>query len=488
MKKTILLFCMTVLLLYSLFAESVNLAPDVTAEMLNANYWVAKADKPFDVVMPLEDIALFNKKICSCYSDNNAQYKLLYDLRTFGNKVSSSFIREKMKSFFPGETDYYHKNADGNISLITNDEWQSWYNLMQYPELSARSGNVQCPVRKAIFIKRTELHSFPVEDFFSSDSEYWFDNELVQTSVLMNMPILVLWESADAQWYFVQCEYYAGWVKKENVALVSDAEFARYFDYENRKQKDFIVITENRYTIEEKYYIPSGCKEPVQDLFMGTILNLVDWNSNPMFMKTFAPREPHSSFLVEIPYKKADESLGFRYAAVSAGACSKGFLPYTQANVLTLAFKPLGDRYGWGGMAESTDCSGLVLEVYRCFGFHLARDTSGQCCMPGKILFVAEAPTQEKKLVCRTLPAGAIMYFKGHMFLFIGCENNLEYVLSSVGAYYSEQKDVRTFSDAESVSINTLDVQKKNGKTWGDNLERIILLTEPDKYPGVNVK
>lgn len=75
---------------------------------------------------------------------------------------------------------------------------------------------------------------------------------------------------------------------------------------------------------------------------------------------------------------------------------SVGYLSLTNEEIIKQAFKCLGDRYGWGGMLESRDCSSYIREVYRCFGWILPRNTTGQLQMPVRKIELAGRRCSEK--------------------------------------------------------------------------------------------
>lgn len=93
----------------------------------------------------------------------------------------------------------------------------------------------------------------------------------------------------------------------------------------------------------------------------------------------------YDNYLVRLPVRRADRWLEYREAMVpvSADVCV-GDLPYTHENVTAQAAKMRGEVYGWGGMLGGRDCSALVGDVYRCFGFRLPRDAAGLALLPAR--------------------------------------------------------------------------------------------------------
>ena len=155
---------------------------------------------------------------------------------------------------------------------------------------------------------------------------------------------------------------------------------------------------------------------------------------------------------------------------------SVGYLPYTEANVITRAFRSLGNRYGWGGMMNSQDCSSFVREVYKCFGFELPRNTTWQSAIPAEVTDMSAMTVQQKKDLLDTLPPGAILIFPGHEMLYIGKDNGLYYTVSDVSSLVSPADPSGGIIRPRGVILNDLSTLRANGTTWLDNLSHALVI------------
>ena len=198
-------------------------------------------------------------------------------------------------------------------------------------------------------------------------------------------------------------------------------------------------------------------------------------------MTLAAERINNGDYSVNLTYKKDDETLGTKLADIPAGVCCRGLMPYTQANVINLAFKSLGKRYGWGGMENERDCTGYTKDLYRCFGFNFGKNSAAQAAMPGKTIYMNKLSAAQKKAVLDEMPAGTLLYYYGHVFIYLGKVDGTEsngtgtngaeyYVISSMGTYYADGKNVTAKVNACSVNVNNLTLIKKDGRTWFDSL------------------
>ena len=228
-------------------------------------------------------------------------------------------------------------------------------------------------VRWGVSVRRTSLRAKPTDALCPTRAGDRYDDALQLTAVLPNEPMALLGESADGRFCRVETSYFAGWVPAEDIGLCRDLEAWR-----TAQEGGFLRVTGNRVTLCCDPYEPrvSGAALP-----MGTSLPLA---ASPGTVRALRGRMSYDNYLVRLPVRRADRWLEYREAMVpvSADVCV-GDLPYTHENVTAQAAKMRGEVYGWGGMLGGRDCSALVGDVYRCFGFRLPRDAAGLALLPG---------------------------------------------------------------------------------------------------------
>ena len=261
-------------------------------------------------------------------------------------------------------------------------------------------------VRWGVSVRRTSLRAKPTDALCPTRAGDRYDDALQLTAVLPNEPMALLGESADGSFCRAETSYYAGWVPAEDIGLCRDLEAWR-----TAQEGGFLRVTGSRVTLCCDPYEPrvSGAALP-----MGTSLPLA---ASPGTVRALRGRMSYDNYLVRLPVRRADGWLEYREAMVpvSADVCV-GDLPYTHENVTAQAAKMRGEVYGWGGMLGGRDCSALVGDVYRCFGFRLPRDAAGLALLPGAE-DVSALSTEEKRAALCTLPVGTILYFPGHVML-----------------------------------------------------------------------
>ena len=108
--------------------------------------------------------------------------------------------------------------------------------------------------------------------------------------------------------------------------------------------------------------------------------------------------------------------------------------------------------------------------VYRCFGFVLPRNTTWQVLIPS-FKSIASKTDDDKTEDIRQSHVGSILYFPGHEMLYLGRYKGRSYVISALGSLVDVgDESVRS---VYSVTINTLDAKRKDGKTWLTHLSGI---------------
>ncbi|HWQ73894.1 MAG TPA: S-layer homology domain-containing protein [Syntrophomonas sp.] len=424
--------------------------PDVTAAMLQADYWIDKIADPDRVILNPVQIEEFNREIVKKLPGVD------YDLTVYPPSLTRAQLISLVAVPFPTETSYVEDKPV---------EPAYWQTIKTQMNLSAiRDDN---PVKHGLTVRRSNLRVYPTADVIGDEiGDPGYD--LVQnSSVLAAEPVVILHQSRDRQWYFVQIYNCAGWVPAADVAVCDRNDWIAY-----QNEPDFIVVTGNRVKLDSDPLLPQISE---LEFTMGTRLPLVKAEEVP---DSIRGRRVYQNYVVKLPVRDTYGQAEFVLVPVPVSAeVSLGYMPYTRANIIRQALKTQGERYGWGGMLNVRDCSALVMEIYRCFGFMLPRNTSGQEASAGKTQTFKDYSVAYRESLLSRISPGATLFFNGHEMLYLGEDAGHYYVLSDLGSFGEVGPDgeiqgvrVRT------VVINDLNIHRGSGRRWIENLTTAKLL------------
>lgn len=280
-----------------------------------------------------------------------------------------------------------------------------------------------------ISIRKTNLRFLPIDNALCKNYNEDFDY-LQNSEIKFNTLLLILFEYKD--WYFVQTYNANGWVKKNDIAFFDTKE--SFISYLTNKQ--FLIVIDKNIIIDHIY------------IDMGTKIN---------YFKKYK-----NHYKVIIPKRNNDGYVYFITKNITKNGLSIGYLKYNKKNLIKQAYKYLGTKYGWGGSNNGIDCSGFILNVYSSFGIKLPQDSINQQKSTGNYINISNTTHKERLKILKNTKIGSLLYFKGHIMLYLGFINNKPSIIHSV-ASYSNKKIM-------SVTINDLYIKRNNGITFIDSL------------------
>ena len=427
----------------------VRLMDDVKPEMMNADYWIGENDN--EILMTDEEIAEYNYKNRSIIkaADNKTTMPHLEDFEeTFDGNILRTFLNDNAKSV-PSKPEKYYLNG-----IPTTEEY--WHGLVALSNIEGVPDTIT--PRYAFTTKRMTVRMFPTEDrVFESSSDLYFDS-LLYSECMPYMPVVVLHESTDGQYYYVVFDSFSAWVRKDAIAFCKDRK-----DWEERQNPDkWLVVTAREIRLGDDPHSPATTNLV---LAMGTRMELVPASKAP---KEINQRTTYGDYVVKVPTRGTDGNIKDEYVLIPVSDdVHVGYLPFTPANIVRQAFKLLGDRYGWGGDLQANDCTGITREIYRCFGILLPR--VGQSSSKGVYrVDLSKMKTKQKLEAIEELAPGSLISFPGHMMIYIGTVDGRPYVISAVGTFVAPAPGSSDVLHPRSVVLNSLYVRRRNLTTWLD--------------------
>ena len=458
-RKRLFFFLLAQIMLFCMLSPgaqpSVTLLPAVSEEMTVPSFWT-KNDKDADTVLAaLEDLQVLNQQIVETTECH------MVDMRSEPQETDSNLLRRALwaSAFNDASglllTPYY--DSEGKQLSGTD--------LLTLIEQIGETGD-QDMLRYGICVSRADLRSLP-DDAFATDEQGDLNFNIYQLSaVRVGEPLLIRAVSKDGRYYYCETDCCPGWLPSECVAVCADRD--EWLNAWDIPSDEAIVVTCGKLYLETTN-VNTAASDVM--LTMGTVLRRIPLEE---YDPLVTGRAAYHNFPVWLPVRQADGSYARVMALISQNeSVSEGYLPLTTNNILRVAFSMLGDTYGWGSMLNSADCSAYVRDVYSCFGLKLARNTTWQAAMPVYKVDVDSMDLEEKKAILDTMPAGAALYFSGHTMLYLGKADDQYYVISAVSTVKDYDSDSRL--RLRSVSINSLDIQRMNGKTWLESLNTMLV-------------
>ena len=222
---------------------------------------------------------------------------------------------------------------------------------------------------------------------------------LQNSSINPNTPIFVSHYSKDGQWVFIFSSFAYGWVKRDEIAFISD-EDAKV--WQNAKQ---IFIT------KEGQPLFNELGEGIFNTRIGMLFSLVD--------------EDENNYIVLSVSRCKNNISTFGRIKISKDIASKELLKINKNNLNTIINEISKTNYGWGGIYGQRDCSSTLMDLFSPFGIWLPRNSSKQGNI-GEVIDIETLDEDEKIKIIKekAIPFKTFLYKRGHIMLYVGTYND----------------------------------------------------------------
>ena len=435
--------------------RNVTYLTGVTEEMCQAKYWKDKAFVDINqILMNKNAITKLNKDILK------AEGTMMTDLKNMDNTYNAQDVIDKFIQENPVPTRDLYINGE----KIENEVY--FGKIFDAINNTGYTGTES--IKYGICTNRADIRIWPTDDVIGYSATDR-DDENENSAMNLNEPFVITGkcEIDDQLFYWGSSSNCSGWVNAKNIAICNNkTEWLKYWNVDV-DSNDFIVVTGSRIVLKSQEYDNIN-------IMLGTILKLVPESEVPEDLTS----KVQNNYIAYIPYRDIDGQATQKIAVLNKNLeLNKGFLSLTENNILDVAFSCIGDEYGWGGMNGNMDCSMYNRSVYRCFGFELPRNTSWQQKIPYKYTDISSMTDEEKANYISTLPTGAMLYFPGHTMIYIGQDENKNFIVSDVGSLADDYENSEV-EEIYAVTVNSLSVKRRNGKTWLNNLSGVVSLSE----------
>ena len=295
-------------------------------------------------------------------------------------------------------------------------------------------------IRFGVIVSNADMRAFPVETALTEEASSAEFDYLQETMLGIGEGVAVCHQTADGSYSLVQGYQYRGWIQTDCIAFCSLEEMKAYLD-----AADFVVITEAAVEIRGR------------KLRMGTRLPVSG--------------EGEAEWYAELPVRKEDGSFGTETAGIPKNGSSKGYLPYTEENLVGQARKMLGQPYGWGDRNGNWDCSSTMNGIFRCFGILMPRNTSQLTSSAASVTDLSGMSAEEKRSAVIRSGPGSMILIPGHVVMYAGEENGRSMIIHNVAAYSAEGGAMKTVMQCQ---YTPMDIYAAGGVNYMDLYTAVI--------------
>jgi len=401
--------------------------------MLSPDYWIARAPAPNKVLMMPQQIDALNAK-------SWAAAPMMRDL----SKIDPSLSREQVLAWMKeaGEPP-----ATPVVDIKGNVVPKAALDAIQANAAADRIA-VSTPARYGLSVRRAQLRTLPtsVQAFASAQL---LDFDRFQGGILLpGEPVVIAHTSADGQWLLVDTATQgAAWVRPTDIAEGAPKDVFAYVG-----KTPYRVVTGD---VVRTVFTPEAPELSELLLDMGTRLALAQLPAG----EAVNGQVPYVSWPIELPVRRDDGTLDFKPALVQkVKDTESGYLPLTRANIIRQGFKFLGERYGWGHLYNTRDCSGFTSEVYRSMGIFLPPNAGAQGRGPFKRRDFSAADSHEARVkAVMDAQVGDLIVVPGHVLMMLGKVNGEPYVIQDVPyAVFRDPSGKTRMTKVNGVSVTPL--------------------------------
>lgn len=374
--------------LYLALSENPPLVP---IEMRRPGYWISRHASPDSIMMDAKAIQAFNTQVIRKGGVSQLAEQPL--------SISEKGLQKSIDECFTLIRNTGKYDAQG--AEIQESFWEELETLLNKSAIKDRN-----PSRFGFPIRYSNQRLAPYAGIITNS---YLDNEfdyLQNSGFDISEPLIIRHESTDGKWYFANGRASMGWFLKEDIALMDRESWLRY-----QQGKDFIVTTSDKSDL----YLDAARTDFWGLIRMG---NRLPWVS-----------ETADYYEVLLPGAEG------RTVFISKQDAHRGYLPFTARAVYELGLGALNAPYGWGDLNAEYDCSGLIKQVYQCFGIYLPRNGATQYTA-GTAIYAFDAeetPQQREEILSQTaIPAATLLRFPGHIMIYLGSVDGKSYILHAL--------------------------------------------------------
>jgi hypothetical protein len=370
MKKTSVILASAILSLLLLgtavYSDLYNRSPDVLPgtlpEMHTTSYWIAKMDAPDEVILTVDAIQGMNDAYARKIGSPDPFEGVIEERRPSLShwwpgyilsppdlmSMSAQAVSDTVRAWISSEIDYLRSKDFGNALAVE----YSGRDLDSFEEeMALGSVGNNLALRTGLAVRTAQVRIIPTRkpDQIGAQDNGKMRWDMFNTFILkIGNPATVIHRSASGEHLFVLTADGYGWVKSTDIAFGDSAVIERFTG-----PRDFVVCTGDR----ELFYTDPSCEYVSGWFGMGDRLPMGESGNDREILIPF--RMPDGVLTAETVWLAGDSDV------------SRGWLPYTRRNIVTTAFKLLGNSYDFTGAWFGRHHETTYRDIFSVFGFKL---------------------------------------------------------------------------------------------------------------------
>lgn len=410
----------------------------VPIEYRRPGFWIARHPAPDSLIMDSAEIAEFNLQAINRGQCFALEYdSLLVQAPKMKQVIESNFLYAK-------EMGRYHSTGKTTTAAF----WTELKSNMNIAEYTATKIRFAFPIR---FSNQRLVPYQPALISKPGDTEFDY---LQNSGADLGEATVIYHESKDGLWLFGSNTASAGWYLKTDLALLSHQQWLAYKD-----AAAFVICSSDKSDL----WLDSSATEYHGFIRMGNRLPLLG----------------HSGSVYKVALPSAEPA----FAYVSVRDAEPGYLPYTAREVYQQAFKLQNAPYGWGDLNGEYDCSGLIKQLFQCFGIYLPRNGAEQHVAAIELHSFSKenAISREAIIAEKAEPAASLLRLPGHIMLFLGSVDGKAYALHALwGVRHPLSKDTDAVIAVNKTVVSDLSLgEGSKRKSLLDRLSGISKVAKP---------
>ena len=368
-----------------------------------ADYWASRAVDPDAVLLSSEMIAAHNTRLAATRDAGWPVVRQALD-EPIDRDLVKARLAETAGWLRKEIVEKHRVAADGHVPAELPDTFEHLLsNLEETNEFR-------------IARRSTPLRCYPFRDgLYEATDQLAFD--LMQCAQLSFGEVVRIVAKSKKYWY-AWTSYASGWISPTDIG----PKLTRTQVTMSIRPKNFVVAVRDRVPVWSSDRKPATI---IGVLRLGVRLpRLVD---HPNTGST------QGSIKVYVP---TETGLGTGHIRRTQGVRDQ-YEPFTQRALFGRAFELLDSPYGWGGTGSKRDCSRLLMDVFASFGIRLPRNSSRQATAGMNQIDVSQlSETQKRNVIVEAAQTAVVLlYFPGHIMLYVGNEDRQLYAFHQFSAY-----------------------------------------------------